>query len=66
MYQCTYILLYLKLNMRVNFDIHGVSKIKSDDEDGSDTQIAIISLLIYNIICELCNVVLYSMSRRPI
>ena len=61
MYQCTYIWLCLKLNRRVNFDIHGIYNIKLDDKDRNDTQIALISLLIYNIICELCNVII-----RPI
>ena len=58
MYQCTYILLCLKLNRSVNFYIHGVYNIKSDDKDGNDTQCAFISLWIYNILCELCNVII--------
>ena len=63
MCQCTYILLCLKLNRRVNFDIHmiGLSKIKSDNEDG--TKIALISLLIYNILCELCNVIIKPINK---
>ena len=40
MRQCTYILLCLKLR-RVNFDIHRVYKIKSDNEDGNGTKIAL-------------------------
>ena len=58
MYQCTNIALCLNLNRRVNFDIHMVSKIKSDIEDRNCTKIALISLLIYNILCELCNVII--------
>ena len=38
--------------------MHGIYNIKSDDKDGNDTQIALISLLIFNIICELCNVII--------
>ena len=36
-----------KLDRRVNFAIHRVAKIKSDDEDENKSQIAFISL-IYN------------------
>ena len=63
MYQYTYILLCLKLNRRVNFDIHVVYNIRTDDKDGNDTQIALISLLIYNILCELCNVIIQTINK---
>ena len=65
---CTYILLHFKSNKRVNFDIHKVSKIKSDNEEGNGTKIEPISLLIYNIIyyiiiCELCNVIIQPINK---
>ena len=63
MYQCTYILLCLKLNRRANFKIHRVSKIKLDNEDGNGTKIALISLLIYNIISELYNVIVKPINK---
>ena len=63
MYHCTYILLCLKLNRRVNVDIHRVSKIKSGNEDWNGTKIALISLLIYNILCELCNVIIQPINK---
>ena len=47
----------------MNFDIHRVSKIKSDDEDENDTQITLISLLIYNILCELPNVIIERINK---
>ena len=67
---CTYILLHFKSNKRVNFDIHKVSKIKSDNEEGNGKKIEPISLLIYNIIyyiiiiiCELCNVIIQPINK---
>ena len=47
----------------MNFDIYGVYNIKSDNKDGNDTQIALISLLIYNIICEFCNVIIQTINK---
>ena len=38
--------------------IHRAAKIKSDDEDENKAKIAFISLLIYNILCELANVII--------
>ena len=56
-------MLCLKLNRRANFKIHRVYKIKSDNEDGNGTKIALISLLIYNIICELYNVIVKPINK---
>ena len=63
MYQCTFILLCLKLNRRANFKIYRVPKIKSDNEDGNGAKIALITLLIYNIICELYNVIVKPINK---
>ena len=63
MHQCTYTMLCLKLYRRVNINIHRLSKIKSVDEDENDTQIALISLLIYNILCELSNVIIQRINK---
>ena len=40
-----------------------VYNIKSYDEDGNDTQIVLISFLIYNILCELSNVIIHTIDK---
>ena len=43
--------------------ISNIHKIKSDNEDGNGSKIALISLVIYNIICELYNVIIKPINK---